>query len=465
MSLLPDDPITRPPERRRRRILGNLAWVLAGVVLTILLIANPFHLHPLDNWVHNLVDRRHSAHSQAESTAKGSPGARSPGERKVLFYRNPMNPAITSPVPAKDEMGMDYVPVYADEAEKKADEGVTVSIDPAVVQNMNVKIAPVTRKDVTSEIRAVGYLDYDQEKMVTVSTKYSGWVEKVFVNYLGEPVRKGRPLFEIYSPELVQTEQDLLTAIAFAGRMKDAPRDARQRAEALVASARARLGYWDISREQVQRLVTSGEVARALVVTAPASGVVMKRMAGLEGMAVKPGMELFHIADLSSLWLSVEVFENQLSWLKVGSVADINLAYFPGERFRGKVRFIEPEVSEKTRTVALRLEVRNPGGRLRSGMYATVRFHPAVARRALAVPSVAVLRTGERNLVILALGEGHFSPREIELGSEGDGSVEVLSGLKEGDQVVTSAQFLIDSESNLREAIQKMVAAGKETGP
>jgi Cu(I)/Ag(I) efflux system membrane fusion protein len=281
------------------------------------------------------------------------------------------------------------------------------------------------------------------------------------VNYVGEPVRKGQALFEIYAPELVQTEQDLLSALDFARKLKGAPDETQRRAQALVAAARARFAYWDIRPAQIDEFEKTGEVFRTLSVGAPSSGVVMKRMDGLEGMAVKPGMELFHIADLSSLWLTVEVFEGQLGWLKVGSVADIALSYFPGETFTGRIRFVEPQVSEKTRTVPLRLEVKNPGGRLRSGMYATVRFHPVVAKGAIVVPSLAVLRTGERNLVVVAEGEGRFAPREVVLGSEGDGDTEVLSGLQAGDKVVTSAQFLLDSESSLREVIQKMIAAAK----
>jgi Cu(I)/Ag(I) efflux system membrane fusion protein len=371
-----------------------------------------------------------------------------------------MNPAITSPVPAKDEMGMDYVPVYAGEEKTSgsAEEG-TVTIDPSVVQNMNVQIEPVGRRDVTRQIRTVGYLDYDQERMVTVTTKYSGSIEKVFVNYIGEPVRKGQPLFRIYSPELVQTQQELLSAIEYASRMEGAPPEARRGAEALVAAARQRLAYWDITADQVDRLTKSREVVRTLEVTAPAGGVVMMRMPGLEGMWVKPGMELLHIADLSSLWLSVEVYEDQLPWLRKGSTARIELSYFPGETFSGQVRFVEPQVSEKTRTVGLRLEVPNRDGRLRAGMYATVSFRPVVARDVVAVPSLAILRTGERNLVIVAEGGGRFAPRQIRLGAEGDRYAEVLSGLNGSERVVTSAQFLIDSESNLREAIQKLVAA------
>ena len=436
-----DGPATPAGGSRLRGALGRLAWALGGALLAFGLLASPW------------------GRARLRSGAAASPGASQPGGKRLLFYRNPMNPAITSPVPAKDEMGMDYIPVYEGEAEAAAGQGASVRIDPAVVQNMNVQVQQVRRQDLTREIRTVGYLEYDQQKMVTVTTKYPGFVEKVYVNYPGEPVRQGQALFEIYAPELVQTEQELLSALEFARRLQDAPADARRRAEALVAAARARFAYWDIRPGQVEELERSGQVFRTLSVSAPSGGVVMKRMDGLEGMAVKPGMELFHIADLSSLWLTVEVFEDQLGWLTVGSLADISLSYFPGETFSGRVRFVEPQVSEKTRTVPLRLEVPNPDGRLRSGMYATVRFHPVVAKDAIVVPSLAVLRTGERNLVILALGEGRFAPRRVTLGSEGDGSSEVLSGLEAGDRVVTSAQFLIDSESNLREAIQKMVAA------
>ena len=447
----------RRSKGRGRRLLGNLGWVLSGVVLTLVLIANPLRIHSLDQWIHGFLSRRHARGSDvyAPAAERGDKG------RNVAFYRNPMNPAITSPVPAKDEMGMDYVPVYEDEAEEAAGQGATVTIDPGVAQNMNVRVQSVERRDLKREIRTVGYLEYDQQKMVSVTTKYPGWVEQVFVNYIGEPVEKGQQLFRVYSPELVQTQQDLLSALAFARRMEAAPEDARRRAQSLVDSARQRLAYWDIAPAQVDRLISTGEPLRTLVVTAPADGVVMKRMEGLEGMAVRPGMELFHIADLSSLWLSVEVFEDQLAWLKPGSEAEISLSYFPGETFTGRVRFVEPQVTEKTRTVPLRLEVPNRDGRLRSGMYATVRFQPVVAKDAVVVPELAVLRTGERNVVVVQTGKGRFAPREVVLGRRGEGSVEVTSGLQAGEEIVTSAQFLIDSESNLREALQKMVAARK----
>jgi RND family efflux transporter MFP subunit len=271
-------------------------------------------------------------------------------------------------------------------------------------------------------------------------------------------------LFEIYAPELVQTEQELLSALRYATSLSSAPGETRRRAEALLDAARQRFAYWDISPDQVRRLEETGEVFRTLQVKAPVSGIVMKRMPGLEGMAVRPGMELLHIADLSDLWLTVEIFEDQLPWLNVGSEATVNLTYFPGETFRGRVRYIEPEVSEKTRTVQLTLEVPNPGGKLRVGMYATVVFKPMVVKNALTVPSEAVIRTGQRDLVVVDLGGGRFAPREVTLGPSGNGIVQVLDGLKEGDEIVTSSQFLIDSESNLREAIQKMITEKRAGG-
>jgi len=465
-------------------------WALAGAVVMLLLVADPLGISPVDGWLglqHGSSAEVDTAESHGLWTCgmhpqviEEAPGqcpicgmnlvplredvGVGDGEREILFYRNPMDPTVSSPVPRKDDMGMDYVPVYADEVESATADGAVVTINPAVQQNMNVVTERVRRRDISHRIRTVGYLDYDQEKMVSVTTKYPGFIEKTYVNYIGQPVRKGEPLFEIYAPELVQTERELLSALRYTRNLSAAPEETRRRAEALLEAARQRLAYWDISDEQVRQLEETGEVFRTLQVTASAGGVVMKRMPGLEGMAVRPGMELLHIADLSDLWLTVEIFEDQLPWLDVGSTAAISLTYFPGEAFHGRVRYIEPEVSEKTRTIQLTLEVPNRGSRLRVGMYATVVFEPVAASDAITVPSQAVLRTGERNVVIVALGEGRFAPREVRLGPQGDGFVQVLEGLADGDEIVTSAQFLIDSESNLREAIQKMIAAKRAGG-
>lgn len=472
------------------RWLPPALWVLGSFLFFVPLFLDPFSWHPLDEWLRARMGVDSAAPAHQASAPKQEmlfyrnpmdPTVTSPVPKQdemgmdylpvyaddsppagsvagaVLFYRSPMDPTITSPVPAKDAMGMEYIPVYAADATAAVGEGSTVRIDPVVVQNMNVQTAEVTRRNLQHDVRTIGSLEYDQERMVTVTTRFSGWVEKVYVNYVGEPVREGQPLFEIYSPELVQTEQELLSARQYAANLKDAPPDSRRRAQALVEAARTRLGYWDVTPEQVAELEQSGRVFRTLQVVAPSSGLIMMRMSGLEGMAVKPGMDVYHIAGLSTLWLAVDVFEDQISWISVGVPAQITFSYFPGESFRGKVRFIEPELQAATRTLRVKIEVPNPGGRLRAGMFATVVFEPVAARQVLAVPSLAVLRTGRRSVVIVDLGDGRFSPRVVRLGHEGKGFAEVLEGVEEGEWVVTSSQFLIDSEASLQEAIQKMI--------
>ena len=442
-------------------LVRGAAWVAGSFAAFYVLFFDPLGVHPVDTWLQRTVG--YHAGPMA-SAASGEERSAAGGEREILFYRNPMDPTISSPVPARDEMGMDYLPVYADEAERAIGAGATVVIDPVVVQNMNVRTETATRRDLRHEIRTVGYLEYDQERMVTVTTKYDGWIEKVYVNHVGEPVAKGAGLFEVYSPELVQTEQELLSAIRYASRFGDTADDARLRAEALVAAARARLAFWDISPDQIARLEETGEIFRTLTVTAPAGGLVMRRMPGLEGMAVTPGMEAYHIADITSLWLSVEVFEDQVVWIRPGVEAEVAFTYFPGETIRGTVEFIEPEMSEQTRTLTVKIAVPNPEGRLRKGMFATVIFDPVLVRGALTVPTESVLRTGRRNVVIVALGGGRFEPREVELGQLSEGLAEVRSGLSAGDEVVTSSQFLLDSESRLRAAVQKMVDAAAASG-
>ena len=449
----------RPTRRRTNplRVIPTPVWWMALGALIVLLCAVPLGLHPIDGWIHALLG--HQPMDAGDDT------------HAATLWTCPMHPQVIRSEPGKCPIcGMNLVPLENPTQEpgapsSQADRSDVVRIDPTVVQNMNVTTEKVATRDITRQIRTVGYLDYDQDLMVTVTTKYPGYVERVFVNYLGQPVTKGEPLFEVYSPELVQTQQELLSAIRYAGRMADAPEDTRHRAESLVEAAKQRLSYWDVSDEQLHTLMESGKIARTLEVLAPSSGVVMKRMHGLEGMRIQPGMEVLHIAGLDPLWLSVEVYENQLPWIHEGSTATVTLTYFPGESFRGRVRYVEPEVSEKTRTVQLTLEVPNPRHRLRVGMYATVLFEPVEVRDAVTVPSQAVLRTGERNVVVVALGEGRFAPREVSLGREGDGYVQVLKGLEADDTIVTSAQFLIDSESNLREAVRKMASAARSEGP
>ncbi len=477
-------------EPRRSGTLPMLGGLIAGFLLAVLLLVDPLHLHPLNErfvssvgagaqtetsesglWTcgmhpHVIQDEPgqcpichmdlvplRSGHSQA------NPIALKPGARNDI-WTCPDHPMIEEPASGECPIGGRELVLKEDEstAGKLTTGGAVVRIDPAVVQNMNVQTELVRRRNIEQHVRTVGSLEFDQQRMVTVTTKYAGWVEKVHVNYVGEPVTKGAPLFEIYSPELVQTEQELLSALQFARRMQGASQESRQRAEALVTATRLRLSYWDISPDQIAELERTGEVFRTLTVTAPASGLIMKRMDSLEGMAVQPGMQTFHIANLKSLWLSVDVFEDQVAWIREGTPAAVTFTYFPGETFQGTVRYLEPALSETTRTLKVKLEVPNPGGRLRAGMFATVIFQPVAVKDALTVPSLAVLRTGERSLVMVDLGGGRFEPREVVLGLERQGVAEVLQGLEEGERVVTSAQFLLDSESSLQAAIQQMIA-------
>jgi RND family efflux transporter MFP subunit len=481
-----------------RAAVVAVLWVLVGALLMLLLAVDPLGVSPVDNWLgfsrgsdvgHGDGDGHGNGlwtcgmhpdviqnepgicpicHMDLTPLRTDEPPAGGGGheDHAPELWTCPMHPDILEEEPGTCPIcGMDLVPVEAEHTESSGhEEGAVVTIDPTVVQNMNVVTRIVERRDIAHEIRTVGYLEYDQERMVSVTTKVSGFIEKTYVNYIGQPVRKGKPLFEIYSPELVQTEQELLSAMRYVKNLADAPESARSRAEALLEAARQRLAFWDITPEQVRSLEESGEVFRTLQIVAPASGVVMKRMPGLEGMATRPGMELLHIADLSNLWLTVEIFDSQLPWLDIGSPATITLSYFPGVTYRGRVRYIEPEVSEKTRTIQLTLDVPNRDRRLRVGMYATVVFEPVAAADTITIPAEAVIRTGERDLVVVALGDGRFAPREVVLGSRGDGFIQVLEGLDEGDEVVTSAQFLIDSESNLREAVNKLLAGHDHGG-
>lgn len=393
-------------------------------------------------------------YEDAEGTAKGS-------ERKIKYWRAPMDPTYISDTPGKSPMGMDLVPVYEDEVDEASPNAIR--IDPATVQNIGVVTEPVERGDLKVDIRTVGNLDYDEGKVFLVNTKYDGWIEKVYVNYIGERVERGEPLFEIYSPDLVSTQEEYLSALEYRNSMQGSGfPEAEARADDLLEAARSRLLYWDITEEQIQRLEENHAVKRTLTVVSPASGIVAQKMdQALEGMRAMAGMNLYKIVDLSTLWVHVDLYEYQLPWIQVGQKAEIEIGAFPGEIFRGKVLFFYPQLDKKTRTIRACVEIPNPDGKLRAQMFATVRFSPVAEQNVVLVPEMAVLHSGERDVVVLALGEGRFEPREVKLGLQGGGNYEVLEGLEGGEKIVTSSQFLIDSESNLREAINKMLMARK----
>jgi Cu(I)/Ag(I) efflux system membrane fusion protein/cobalt-zinc-cadmium efflux system membrane fusion protein len=354
-------------------------------------------------------------------------------------------------------MGMDLVPVYEEEGEEKEPTS-TIRIDPVTIQNMGVRLGEVERRPLTKTIRTVGFVTYDERSIYTVNTKFDGWIEKIYVNFEGDSVRSGQPLFEIYSPELVTAQEEFL----LARRQFMTARDSeyamvRQGARRLYEASHKRLQYWDLTDKQIDRIEQTGEVRKTVTVYSPASGVVTKKNA-FAGHYVKAGEHQYEIADLSIVWVDVDVYEFELPWVREGMPAEMELSYLPGRRFTGKVLYIYPFLDTDTRTAKLRLQFSNPQRELKPGMYATVYLESKVAENTLVVPQEAVIHSGTRDIVFVALGKGRFQPREVQLGVEGSrDDYQVLGGVEEGEQIVVSAQFLLDSESRLREAIQKMM--------
>ncbi|MFZ0430089.1 MAG: efflux RND transporter periplasmic adaptor subunit [Acidobacteriota bacterium] len=408
----------------------------------------------------DLIPLKGSTAGQSKTTAAAK--TQTNGERKILYWRAPMDPTYTSDKPGKSPMGMDLVPVYADEAAKEEEQAAdVVKIDPTFVQNIGVQTAPVKRTDIPFTIRTIGNVTYSDEQLHWVNTKYDGWIEKAYVNYVGQPVRKGQKLFEIYSPQLVTTQKEYLDALDYAERLSTGPYpDIKERARSLLEASRQRLAYWDITDAQVAELEKTRKPRRTLTVVSPVSGMVVQKMdQALEGMYAKAGMNLYKIVDLSTIWVEADIFENQIPWLKTGQTALVEFPYQPGRKYRGRIRYVYPFFNDKTRTMKVSISLPNPGLELKKDMYANVTFDVPSAHNVLTVPEEAVIRSGERNIVVLSLGNGEFQIREVTLGLNGNGLYEVKKGLKEGEQIVVSSQFLIDSESNLKEAIRKMVSS------
>jgi len=310
--------------------------------------------------------------------------------------------------------------------------------------------------DIARYSRTVGILDFNADNITWVNTKFEGWIEQVHVNYVGDEVKKGQPLFEIYSPELVTTQEEYLRALDYRASLEGSDRPGtRRQAESLVRSTRDRLTYWDITDEQIDNLETRGRVQRRLTFTSPADGVVAEVMSeALEGMFVKPGMNLFKIADLSSVWVHAHIYEQDVPWIRQGQIAVVSFRNLPEEQFRGEVLFLYPEVSRDTRTLKICVVVPNPQRHLRPGMYAEVLVQGPPVKNAVAVPQSAVIHSGERNIIFVDLGEGRFDPREVDLGVKGKTDrIQVVNGIAAGEKVVTQAQFMLDSESRTQEAI------------
>ncbi len=393
----------------------------------------------------------------------GKPDGASPaaGERKPLFYRNPMDPTVTSPVPAKDGMGMDYVPVYADETggAPVVPGFANVTVTESGIRFSGVRTEPVVRERLARTTRTVGLVLPDERRVRHVHTKIAGWVEKLYVNYTGQAVRTGQPILAIYSPELLASQEEYLRARQTAARFAASSiPEVRRGGEDLVASARRRLELFDVPQSQLAKLEQTGQAQRTVTLHAPASGFVSAKQV-IEGMEVQPGTELFTLTDLSHLWVEAEFYENEARLLAVGQRGEIRLPSDPGRVLKGEVTFIYPTLSLESRTLKVRFELANPGGLLKPGMFVDVTCG-LEGDEGFTVPEDSVLSTGLRQIVFVESKPGIFEPREVQVGIRGAGRAVVLSGLREGERVATRANFLLDSESKLRAAL-----AGARTAP
>lgn len=371
------------------------------------------------------------------------PAAAKKGDRKILYYRNPMGLPDTSPVPKKDPMGMDYIPVY----EGEDDDGSTVRVSLDRVQRAGVRTEVAEMRSLARPVRAPGVAKPDERALRSVTLRADGFIEELYVNETGKQVRAGEPMFRVYSPQMVSAQIDYRTAATSLGR------DARNEQGALQ-----RLKNLDVPERVLQELRAGANAVMAIDWPAPVSGVVMDKKV-IVGQMVKAGEELYRLADLSSIWVVAEVAEQDLGQVTVGAPAKITFRAFPDEAFEGRVTFVLHELDAKTRTGKVRIEVKNPEHRIKHEMYADVEINAGAADAPrLAVPRSAVIDSGTRQVVIVERGEGRFEPRAVKLGLRGDGFIEIREGLKAGEKIVVTANFLIDAESNLKAALKSFTA-------
>jgi RND family efflux transporter MFP subunit len=415
------------------------------------------------------LEPRDAVKAGGSTMTTGAPG----GPRRIKYWWDPMmNPPYIADRPGKSPMGMDLVPVYEDESRGAASaSGTAVTIDPVVVQNMGVRVAAVARGPLRREIRTVGYLDEAQPNVHDVNLRVSGWVEKLHADTVGMALSKGAPLFDLYSPEVQVAAEEL----AAARRSVDAAKatgDAgtRATAQALLDATRRKLEQWGLDAAEVDRLAKLDAPPRTVTFRSPIDGYVTRKMV-VRGAAVKSGDAVLRIVDLSSLWLDAQVYAQDLSFVRLGQRVTATVEGVPGKTFEGEVIFVHPQIDPQTRTATVRVALPNMELALRPGMYATAHVQAPVSADALIVPREAVIDTGKRQIAFVATAGGHFEPRDVQLGADGDdGMVQVLAGLAAGDAVVTSGQFLLDAESRMREAIQKhldtrLIAKGAPAAP
>lgn len=387
---------------------------------------------------------------------RGHSDAATPAAAEKQLYTCGMHPQVIQDHPGNCPIcGMKLTPVRKQGgAEAAAGGAAAIAIDPVTIQNMGIRTAMVSNGPVRRVIRTVAAVEYDETSLVDITTKFDGWIEKLHVNATGQLVHRGDTLFEIYSPALYSAATEYVVALNnTAGNAADA--------QALRRNALTKLAYFDVPTNAIAEIERTRQVKKTLRIAAPRDGIVVEKMA-VEGQMVGAGMKLYRLADLGLVWVQAQVYEQDLPFVRVGQEALVKLSYLPDRRFRGRVTYVYPAVDEKTRTAKVRMEFHNPGYFLKPGMFATVELTAELSPSALLVPDAAVLRSGERNTVFVALDGGRFEPRDVTLGPRASqDAYQVLRGVEEGERVVVSGQFMLDSESQLREAIQKMVEPGR----
>ncbi len=398
--------------------------------------------------------------SAGAAVTPATPSAAAPS-RKLLYYRNPMGLADTSPVPKKDSMGMDYIAVF--EGEDGGAAAGEVRIGTEKVQKLGVRSEPAAMRELARQVRAAGRVEIDERRMHAVAPKFEGWVERLHVNATGQLVARGQALFEVYSPDLVSAQREYMVAARGVAALKEASAEAQGSMRQLAEASLARLRNWDISEEQIKALAAGGEAKRTLTFRSPVGGVVLEKKA-VAGMRFMPGEALYQIADVSSVWVLADVFERDIALVKVGQKVTVGINAYPGKIFSGTIAYIYPTLRAETRTVPVRIELANPGGLLKPAMYASVDFAVGAAERVLTVPVSAVIDSGTRQIVLVQKGAGRYAPREVKLGARSDDYVEIREGVADGELVVVAANFLIDAESNLKAALGGF-AAPAESAP
>jgi Cu(I)/Ag(I) efflux system membrane fusion protein len=394
---------------------------------------------------------------EAKADEPGTDTAAKPGERRIAFYRSPMNPSQTSPEPRKDEMGMDYLPVYDDEL--AAGHGATpagratVTIDSARQQLIGLRTAAVSQTAAGGSMRTVGRVEIDPTRVRKTNVKSEGYIEKLFVDFVGRPVALGEPLFTLFSPSLLAAENEYLIALRVRDDLSKSEQP-DQDGETLVALARQKLELLDVPADELARLEKSRTASKSLTFLSPVAGVVTAKNV-VEGARVSPGDAPFEITDLGVVWVIADAYEADLARVQVGMSAAFTVQAYPGRSFDGTVQFISPVMEAKTRTAKLRLVFQNASGDLKPEMFGEVVLK-GEDRNVLRLPADAVIRAGGKDVVFVARGGGKFEPREVQLGPKAGDTFEVVGGVEAGEQVVTRANFLVDSESQLRASLAAM---------